>query len=281
MSIWAHTLVKNEERYIWFSVTSVINWVDRILLWDTGSTDDTLKIVRELKNKYPEKIDFNEVGEIDINEFTVVRNEMLKKTKSDWFMIVDGDEVWWDESISEIIKVINSQGNNLDSIVTRNFNVVGDIFHHQEEKAGMYEIDGVKGYINIRAVNRRIPGISFKRPHGQQGIFDEKGILIQDRDKRRRIFLKKPAYLHFTNMLRSSSFDKDKKVPKRKIKFKYELGMPFPSDFYYPEVFFKAKPKIMSSLWVKMSEKYFTIATLERPLKYVKRSLPIFKKSGY
>ncbi|KKR11163.1 MAG: Glycosyl transferase family 2 [Candidatus Woesebacteria bacterium GW2011_GWA1_39_21b] len=65
MKIWAHTLVRNEERYIWFSVMSVINYVDKILIWDTGSTDNTVSIIREIKKKYPEKIDFKKVGKVD------------------------------------------------------------------------------------------------------------------------------------------------------------------------------------------------------------------------
>ena len=48
--IWAHTLVKNEERFIWFSVMSVIVNVDKVLIWDTGSTDDTVKIIQKIKS---------------------------------------------------------------------------------------------------------------------------------------------------------------------------------------------------------------------------------------
>ena len=58
MKIWGHTLVCHEERYLWYSVTSVIDYLDKILLWDTGSTDNTLKIIRDLQKTYPDKIDF-------------------------------------------------------------------------------------------------------------------------------------------------------------------------------------------------------------------------------
>src|SRR3989344_3752116 len=104
MKIWAHTLVKNEERYIWYAVMSVIDYVDRILIWDTGSTDKTFEIVEEIKKLYPDKVDFREVGNVDINQFTIIRNKMLDRTNSDWFMILDGAEVWWKGSISEIVK---------------------------------------------------------------------------------------------------------------------------------------------------------------------------------
>lgn len=52
--ITVHTLVKNEERYLWFAVTSVIDYVDKMLLWDTGSTDRTIQLIKELKKRYPQ-----------------------------------------------------------------------------------------------------------------------------------------------------------------------------------------------------------------------------------
>ena len=281
MSIWAHTLVKNEERYLWYAVMSVIDYIDRILIWDTGSTDNTVDIIKEIQKIHSDKVDFMEVGEVDINQFTVVRQKMLEKTDSDWFMIIDGDEVWWEDSISEITKLIVDQGKNLDSIVSKNYNIVGDIFHYQEERAGMYEIGGVKGHINIRAMNRGIPGISFKRPHGQQGIFDNKGISLQDRDKKKRIFLRNPGYLHFTNMIRSSGLNEDVRVPKRKIKFKYDLGIPFPSDFYYPEIFFKSRPSLVNSVWIKRDEYYKQVSRVYQPIKYLKRRILKYGKTGY
>ncbi|KKQ98140.1 MAG: Glycosyl transferase family 2, partial [Candidatus Woesebacteria bacterium GW2011_GWA1_39_12] len=130
MKIWAHTLVRNEERYLWFSVMSVIDYIDKMLIWDTGSTDNTVKIIQEIKKKYPGKIDFMKVGKVDAQKFTKVRQEMLDITKSDWFLIVDGDEVWWDGGISKVTQIIRKHGNNLETIVNGYFNIIGDIYHY-------------------------------------------------------------------------------------------------------------------------------------------------------
>jgi hypothetical protein len=48
LKITAHTLVKNEARFVWYSVMSVIEHVDKILLWDTGSTDGTKEILKKI-----------------------------------------------------------------------------------------------------------------------------------------------------------------------------------------------------------------------------------------
>jgi glycosyltransferase involved in cell wall biosynthesis len=280
MTIWGHTLVKNEERYLWFSVMSVIEYIDRILIWDTGSTDNTLRIIKEIKKLYPNKVDFREVGEVNINEFTSIRQKMLEETESDWFMILDGDEVWWDDSIGEAVEFIRRNGRDYDSIVHRYYNAVGDIFHYQEEAAGRYRIDGKTGHLTIRFMNRKIPGLHFAKPHGQQGIFDGRGVLIQERDRHRRSFLDKRAFMHFTNMVRSSSIEKDQSVPKRSIKFKYELGVSFPSDFYYPEVFFRPRPDGVLGPWRKMDRNYLIKALFLTVPRKIKRRVFV-RGSGY
>lgn len=278
-SIWVHTLVKNEERYLWYAVMSVIDHVDKILLWDTGSTDKTKDVIREIQKIKGDKIDFKEVGSVDPEQFTKVRQQMLDQTKSDWFLIVDGDEVWWEKSIKEVVKTIQEE-NNLEMIVSPYYNVIGDIYHYQEESAGRYKIDERHGHINIRAINREIHGLHFEKPHGQQGLYDKDGILIQERSKEHHKFINAP-YLHFTNMIRSSSRQSDLNVPKRDRKFKHEIGLPFSKDFHYPEIFYQEKPEIVLSPWNKMSQRYFLRGFGETLLKRIKRKILPNTKVGY
>jgi len=279
MKLWANTLVKNEELYVWFAVTSVIDYVDKALLWDTGSSDNTFEILKLLKNRYPDKIVLEQVGEVDINDFTKIRQQMLEQTKSDWMIIADGDEVWWKDDL-ELLRTVITRNQNAETIVSRNYTLVGDIFHYQEENAGMYKIDSFKGHLNIRAMNRNIPGLHLERPHGTQGFFDENGVLIQDRDKGKRIHVEEPAYLHFTNLPRSGNRKDDLKVPKREQKLKYEIGNSFPLDFYYPEVFFVHRPEIVPCPWINMSEEFISKAKIQTPLRKLKRRMP-YDKVGY
>lgn len=278
-SVFVHTLVKNEERYLWFAVSSVIDYVDKILLWDTGSTDKSLEIEKEIKKKWPEKIDLRQIGEVDVNEFTSVRQKMLDQSDCDWVMILDGDEVWWEDAIKRAIDLINEKGNELDSLVHRYYNLVGDIFHYQEEKAGRYVIDGKRGNLTVRFFRRNIPGIHFDNPHGTQGLFDKDGVLIQERDPKRRFHLD-DYYLHFTHLVRSTSLIEDKKVIKRNLKYKYELGIPFPLDFYYPEAFFKDRPDIVESPWRVMDASFRIRSFFETPLRKIKRRI-WWGKTGY
>lgn len=268
-SIIVHTLVKNEARWLWYSVSSVVEYVDKILLWDSGSTDETLEIIKELRKKYPNKIDFKEREINSAEEFTQVRQEMLDETTSDWFLVVDGDEVWWDDSIRKVIKLIQEKGNELESVVVPTINPVGDIFHYQEEAAGKYKIVGKVGHFNLRAINTRIPGLQALGPHGQMGWADGEGKMIQERGSEKVIFVDAP-YLHMTHLKRAGG-NKDAEVVKRTMKLKYEIGRSFPKDFYYPEAFFSDRPRMVPSPWGVMGPGFKLRAVIETPARKLKR----------
>ncbi len=272
MKIWAHTLVKNEARRLWYSVSSVINHVDKLLLWDAGSTDGSIEIEKELAKKYPDKIIFKSRLQKTAEEFTGVRQEMLDETESDWFLMLDADEIWFEDSIKKVIGTIKNEGESIESVVVQTINLVGDIFHFQEEAAGRYKFGDKVGHYNLRAIKRNIPGLHSKGAHGVWGWADGDGKMIQDRDSDKLKFVDVP-YLHATFLPRGGERSNDLEVIKRAKKLKYEIGKPFPLDYYYPEVFFENKPDFISSPWEAMSGYFETRAFFETPLRKIKRRL--------
>lgn len=271
-TIWGNTIIKNEGRFLWFAVNSVIGYLDKLLIWDTGSTDSTLKIIKELQKRYPEKILFKEVGEVDKDGFTKMRQKMLEETKGDWLFVLDGDEVWWEKSIKKIVEIINSQGDKIEMIVTPFYSVIGDIYHYQEEKAGQYHLAGKVGHLNIRAINRKIPGLHIDKPYGQEGYFDDENKPIQNRNPKKILFLDRP-YLHFSNIQRSDFKSGDRLVMQRSGKVRYEIGLKFSENFKFPEVFYQEYPSYLADPWRKMSASYAIRAFLETPLRKIKRRL--------
>ncbi|MDO8619132.1 MAG: glycosyltransferase [Candidatus Daviesbacteria bacterium] len=271
-TIWGNCIVKNEDRFIWFAVTSVINYLDKLIIWDTGSSDKTVKIIELLKKKYPKKISFREYGEVDRESFTKAREEMLVQTKSDWVFLLDGDEIWWEKSIQEVVLNIQQKGDELDCIVNPTYNPVGDIYHYQESQAGQYKIAGQRGHFNIRAVNRKIPGLHFALPYGSEGFFDDKNKPIQERNSKKILFLDS-AYLHLTHLRRSSLVEGENMVMDRIKKRKYEIGTPFPKDFVYPEVLYKEMPSQVLSPWGKSSNSFKILALIQTPFKKIKRRI--------
>lgn len=271
-TLWGNTIVKNEDRFLWFAVMSVIDYLDKMIIWDTGSTDKTVEIIKKLQNKFPKKIVFQEYGEVDRSSFTKARQEMLEQTLSDWVFLLDGDEVWWESSIKEIRQTIENQGEKLDCLVNPTINLVGDIYHYQESRAGKYKIAGKEGHFNIRAVNRKIPGLHFALPYGQEGFFNGDNKPIQEGDPNKILFLDAP-YLHMTHLQRSSLKEAEDQVLDRLKKRKYEIGKSFPKDFAYPEVLYKDYPEAVLSPWQKSSKTFKAMAAIQTPLKAVKRRI--------
>ena len=269
--ITAQTLVKNEDRFLWYAVMSVAQHVDMILLWDTGSTDDTLKIAEEIKKVLGNKVDFQKFIAKTPEDISTLRQKMLDKTDADWFLVVDGDEVWWEDSIKSVVETIKRDGIMLDYLVSPYYTLVGDIYHYQEEQAGRYKIHDWQGHINIRAINRRIPGLHVKGTYPLEGYYDKEEVIIQEGVKTRAKFID-DKYLHLTHLVRSSG-GKENNVIGQSRKLKHELGREFPRDFYYPEVFFRQRPDIVPSIWEKMSAGFLAKSLIETPLKKFKRRI--------
>lgn len=302
-SICVHTLVKNEEKFVWYSIMSVYKYVDRIRVWDMGSTDNTRTIIGKiidlpdspgkmyyedaLMNNFDEEIarqhllDQTPIPQ-DIFEskhfFPWTREQMLQKTTADWFIVVDADEIWWEDSIKKVVDLIQEKGDELESIVVPTIVPVGDIFHRQEDQAGRYRLAGHVGHYSIRAINRRIPGLHSHGKHGVWGWVDENNKMIQDRDPKKIGYVDAP-YIHVTHLERAGG-GKGADVIKRSKKLKHEIGNPFPKDYYYPEVFFKPRPMIVDDPWKVMDSKFRFISYLETPLRKLKRRI-WWGKAGY
>jgi glycosyltransferase involved in cell wall biosynthesis len=276
MIIYAHTLFKNEERWLWFAVTSVIDHVDKLLLWDTGSTDRSWEIAKLLKAKYKDKIDLRQYGEVTPETFPEVRQKMLEATDADWFVVVDADEIWWKGQFENLISEINNVNEKVESIVVRNINLVGDIYHHFEEGASNYTFGKLKGSYALRAIKRNIKGLCSEGRHGVWGWSDGQK-QIQDRNTYKFV---DASYLHTTFLPRGVNRLSDEKVPKRAKKLKYEIGVEFPIDYYYPECLFKERPEFIPSPWNRMSNSYYLKALIQTPFKKLKRRFKN-EKVGY
>ena len=263
MKIWANTIVHNEENFIWFAIMSIIDYVDKVLIYDTGSTDNTVKIIKEIIKIKGDKIDFKEAGKVDKYNFTKQRQRMLEESKCDWILILDGDEIWWNKSIKTLTDKIKEKGKELDGIVVPMVVPVGDIYHMQDEEAGQYKLLERNGHLSLRAINKSIPGLHVDWPYGKESFFDENKRLIQERKK--IIFLEAP-YLHVTHLKRSNK--------KRKIdKFKYELGTKVFSNFKFPESLYHIHPDTIAHPWNKLTGISLIKAALLTPLRKIKRTI--------
>ena len=114
--------------------------------------------------------------------------------------------------------------------------------------------------------------------HGVWGWVDGDNKMIQDRDPKKIAFVSAP-YFHTTYLARSGA-DRDSDVVKRRMKRKYEIGIPFAKDFFYPEVFFNSRPEIVESPWKVMDTPFKIKSFFETPLRKIKRRI-WWGKAGY
>ncbi|MDP1743766.1 MAG: glycosyltransferase [Candidatus Amesbacteria bacterium] len=276
MKLTAHCLVKNEERWIWYSLMSILDYVDEIMVWDTGSTDKTVEVIKSIDNP---KIKFKQVNQQSASEFTIFRNKMLNETKSDWLMILDGDEIWPQQAIAKTTKLIKSNKiQNLEYLIHPYYDLLGDVYHYQEPSGGKYHLDKYSGHITIRFFNLSLlPGLHFGKPHGQQGIYDQNQTLVQDRTPHKYKFMDDCGYLHATHLHRSA---RDIDVMKRDFKFKYEWGKTFPADFEYPVSFYLPHGMNAPTAWKQAGLFYWLNSFWQTPLKWLRRKFfPL--PSGY
>lgn len=275
MKIVSQTLIKNEQKWVWFALRSMIDWVDEAMVWDTGSEDQTVEIVKSVEGP---KIRFKSVSVTDASQHTQRRQEMLDATAADWFIIVDGDEIWWRDSISQLIDSIHSNP-NAAAIISPFYNAVGDIWHFQNPREISYKIHDFVGGYTLRAINRNIPGLHVTNPHGKQEYRTTDSVALQNLPQSELVFVDAP-FLHLTHLHRSNS-PADKVTLKRSFKYRYDLGFEFLPKNYPPEVFYFPRPSIVSDPFVKRSQTYELVSVAASAARWVKRSVIPPSKSGY
>ena len=88
--ISACVIAKNEAAVIGRCINSVKRIADEIILVDTGSTDDTVRIAEGLGAR----VFFREWD----NDFSAAKNHALNQVRGDWVIFLDADEYFVEDS---------------------------------------------------------------------------------------------------------------------------------------------------------------------------------------
>ena len=106
-SISLSMMVKDEEKWLPQCLESVRDFVDEIIVVDTGSSDNTVDIARSFDAKV-----YNHTWE---NSFSKHRNQSISYATGDWIFIMDADEVLRKEDGEKIQKALCRRG--IDSVM--------------------------------------------------------------------------------------------------------------------------------------------------------------------
>jgi len=109
-------IVKNEEAFLERCLRSIREYVDEIVIVDTGSTDRT----KDIAQTFTEKIyDF-----VWINDFSAARNESLKHATGKWILVMDADEYMEEYDIRglyDFLKKERPTNSTIYQLCVRNF----------------------------------------------------------------------------------------------------------------------------------------------------------------
>ena len=236
-NITSHTIVKNEDRWIWYAIMSVIDSVDKMLIIDTGSTDNTVKIIKAIKSP---KIEFNQIKVNTRDQIVNLRKLQLKQTKSKWFMLLDGDEIWPKRSLQKLLHAKHKSDAKTLAFFTYTRNCVGDILHYLPESKGRYKIKNRVGNLNIRLI-KNIKGLNVVGKYPLE-TYTLKSMPIQQLSD--NIEFVNTWYLHTTHLSRSTKISSEKYVIDRLQKRKFRLGKKI-SEKDLPKVLWKKRPNFV------------------------------------
>lgn len=104
--ITAIILTKNEESNIERCIKSIVKWVDRVVLVDSGSADQTVEIARSLGAETYNHVPFENHGK----QFNWVLDNVT--IESQWIFRIDADEVVTEELAREIVSTCAEHAND-------------------------------------------------------------------------------------------------------------------------------------------------------------------------
>lgn len=267
--ITVHMVVKNEDIFIWHSITSVLPFIDKLLITDTGSTDETLKILSSIRS---EKIEIDRIKSNIKSNIGSIRQQQLTKTQTDWIWILDGDEIYPDSLGNEIMRIIQSKGSDLEGIVVGRYDLLGDIYHFQSDGAGIYDLFGQKGHFALRLINKKnIQGLHIEGNYPYEGYYDKDGIELINHNRDKYIFT--DGKLWHAMYLQRSTSGKNLSDTLHRNKYKIETGLPIPDTSSLPKVFSMFNPNAIKKITQERSIFYEMIATIITPLKKLKRNI--------
>lgn len=140
-------IVKNEEKYLQGCLESVKDFVDEIVIVDTGSTDRT----KEIAQSFGAKIyDF-----VWRDDFSLARNEALKHSTGEWILYLDADERVVYPSPEEIKSILKNADNTIGAfyclIESEHYQMDGSTEVH---RGGYPRIFRNLGYPKIKFIGR-------------------------------------------------------------------------------------------------------------------------------
>lgn len=117
-------IVKNEAQNLKSCLSKVVNFVDEIIIVDTGSGDNTKNIALEFTDKI---YDFKWC-----NDFSKARNFSISKSSNDWILVLDTDEFVTEFSRENVNEFIDNSSNRNKVGRIQRINIMEDLSENKK-----------------------------------------------------------------------------------------------------------------------------------------------------
>lgn len=213
-------LVSNEEYWLPYVLESARGWFGKFVLYDIGSTDRTREIVHWFVDSEKHRADFflRFMPMCDPKCQGAFRNSMISEAGSDYYLILDGDELYTDEGFGILHKET--------ALLQQKYEEDGTLY------GVVRRIEVLEGLEEAYAQDHRV---SHHRIYNRRAVFGGphpgEYPIPEQRESNQQWFNDCVCY-HFHNAARSS---KDQEVPKRierRGKGTYHPGAPAPFDLF-------------------------------------------------
>jgi len=108
-------LVSNEIYWLPYVLETVRGLFKRYVIYDIGSTDGTREVIEKFHNEEKNRTEFfiRLLPMCDPEIQGIFRNSMIAEAKSDWYFILDGDELYHRQELNTFLQTVNL---NVDKI---------------------------------------------------------------------------------------------------------------------------------------------------------------------
>ena len=261
--ISVHMIVKNEDSWVWFALNSVLGLADQVFITDTGSSDKTIQVIESIASP---KITLSRIQASSPKDLTRARIEQIQRTQTEWFWVLDGDEVYTDRGVQEIAKAVKA---NYHGIAVRRYDLLGDIYHCQRESVGQYQLLGQRGHLVTRLVRKSaFPSLHLVHPYPLEAYVDQEGRVIHSYNQDKWYITSN--HLYHAMYLKRSSLGSNLPMFNRN-KYKVETGISITTS--PPEIFSLTRPQFVPDPLSRRTLGYELATSIITPIKDLKRFL--------
>lgn len=199
--ISALVLVKNDEYWLPYALEASRGFFQRYVIYDVGSTDRTVDIINWFVESMKGKAEFFVRGmpHCEPRVQGAFRNAMIAEARSDYYFILDADEIYTPEGYQSVINC----SLKLEAAHENNPEMIYGVVPRVEIAENLKQAYGLDNTVSHHRVYHR--SAVFTGPHPGEAP------LYQLKEHREVWHMDFPCY-HFHNTARSS---KDAEVPKR------------------------------------------------------------------